>query len=55
MTMEARCSKVIFPNYLKKKPAEDSVVPPLWGTRKKKVFLGLFVHAAVPAELALSR
>ena len=48
MTMETRCSKVIFPNYSKKKPAEDTLVPPLWGTRGKTViFLGLFVHAAV--------
>ena len=48
MTMETRCSKVIFPNYSKKKPAEDTlVVPPLWGTREKNVFLGLFVHAPV--------
>ena len=48
MTMETRCSKVIFPNYSKKKPAEDTLVPPLWGTRGKMfVFLGLFVHAAV--------
>ena len=49
MTMETRCSKVIFPNYSKKKPAEDTLVPPLWGTRGKNVclfFLGLFVHAA---------
>ena len=49
--METRCSKVFFPNYLvlKNKPAEDTVVPPLWGTREKKmfVFLGLFAHAAV--------
>ena len=48
MTMETPCSKVIFPNYSKKKPAEDTVVPPLWVTREKMfVFLGLFVHAAV--------
>ena len=33
MTMETRCSKVFFPNYSKKKPAEDTLVPPLWGTR----------------------
>ena len=37
MTMETRCSKVIFPNYSKKKPAEDTIVPPLWGTRGKNV------------------
>ena len=48
MTMETRCSKVIFPNHSKKKPAEDTLLPPLWGTRGKNVgFLGLFVHAAV--------
>ena len=48
MTMETRCSKVIFPNYSKKKPAEDTLVPPLWEHGKKMfVFLGLFVHAAV--------
>ena len=30
------------------KPAEDTLVPPLWGTRGKNVrFLGLFVHSAV--------
>ena len=37
MTMETRCSKVIFPNYSKKKPAEDTLVPPLWGTREENV------------------
>ena len=37
MTMETRCSKVIFPNYSKKKTAEDTLVPPLWGTRGKHV------------------
>ena len=37
MTMETRCSKVIFQNYSKKKPAEDTLVPPLWGTREKNV------------------
>ena len=32
----------------KKKPAEDTLVPPLWGKREKNVcFLRLFVHAAV--------
>ena len=36
MTMETRCSKVVFPNYSKKKQAEDTLVPPLWGTREKK-------------------
>ena len=33
MTMETRCYKVFFPNYSKKKPAEDALVPPRWGTR----------------------
>ena len=48
MTMETRCSKVIFPSYSKKKPPENTLVPPLWEHRKKMfVFLGLFVHAAV--------
>ena len=50
MTMETRRSKAIFPNYSKKKPAEDTVVPPLvYGEHGKKmsVILGLFVHAAV--------
>ena len=37
VTMETRSSKVIFPNYSKKKPAEDTLVPPLWGTRGKNV------------------
>ena len=37
MTMETRCPKVIFPNYSKKKPAEGTLVPPLWGTRGKNV------------------
>ena len=46
MTMETRCCKVFFPNYSKKKTAEDTLVPPLWGKRKK-VFFGLFVHTAV--------
>ena len=35
--METRSCKVIFPNYSKKKPAEDTLVPPLWGTRGKNV------------------
>ena len=55
MTMKTRCSKVILPNYSKTKPAEDTLVPPLWGTRgKKNVFLGLFT-LLYTAELALSR
>ena len=46
--METRCSKVIFRNHSKKKPAEDTLVPPLWGTQEKLfVFLGIFVYAAV--------
>ena len=47
MTMETRCSQTydngnaMFQSYLskilkKKKPAEDTLVPPLWGTRGKK-------------------
>ena len=28
---------MIFPNYSKKKPAEDTLVPPLWGAREKNV------------------
>ena len=47
MTTETPCSEVIFPNYSKKKPAEDTLVPPLWETRERNVFLALFVHAAV--------
>ena len=60
MTMETRCSQTydngnaMFQSYLskifkKKKPAEDTLVPPLWGTRGKKNvrILGLFFHAAV--------
>ena len=35
VTMETRCSKVIFPNYSKHKPTEDTLVPPPWGTREK--------------------
>ena len=41
MTMETRCSKVIFPNYSTKKPAEDTLVPPILGTREKKMFVFL--------------
>ena len=37
MAMETRCSQVIFPNYSKKKPAEDTLVPPL--RREGIVFL----------------
>ena len=37
MTMGTRCSKVIFPNYSTNKPAEDTLVPQLWGTQEKNV------------------
>ena len=37
MTMATRCSKVFFPDYSKKKPAQDTVVTPLWGTREINV------------------
>ena len=52
MTMETRCSKVFFPNYTPEysteKPAEGTVVPPLWEHGILFfAFLGLFVHAAV--------
>ena len=49
MLMETRSPKVIFINYSKRKPAEDTLVPPLWGKREKKrfVFLGIFVYAAL--------
>ena len=43
VTMETRCSKVIFPNCSKKKPAEDTLVPPLWGTREKNVFFSRII------------
>ena len=43
MTMETRCSKVIVPNYSKKKPAEDKLVPPLWGTREENVCLSRII------------
>ena len=46
--METRSSKVIFPNYSKKKPAEDTSYR-RYGEHGEKmfVFLGLFVHSAV--------
>ena len=49
MTMETRCSKVIFPNYPKKKPVKRYARTAAMGNTGKKmfVFLGLFVHAAV--------
>ena len=47
--METRCSKVIFPNYSKKKPAQDTRSYRRYGEHGEKmfVFLGLFVNAAV--------
>ena len=55
--METRSSKVIFPNYSKKKPAEDTLVPPLWGTRGKNVRFSRIICFTLlyAAELALSR
>ena len=49
MAMETRCSKVVFPNYSKKKPAEDNARAAAMGNTSKKmfVFLALFVDAAV--------
>ena len=49
MTMETRCCKVSFPNFSKKKSAEDTLVTPLWGKQEQTVcfFQDLFVHAAV--------
>ena len=46
---ETRCSKVVFPNYSKKKPAEDNARAAAMGNTSKKmfVFLALFVDAAV--------
>ena len=37
MTTETRCCKVFFPNYSRKISAEDTLVPPLWGTREQNV------------------
>ena len=38
----------ILSKLFKKKPAEDTVVPPLWGKRGEMlVFLGYCVHSAV--------
>ena len=45
MTMETRCSKVIVPNYSKKKPAQDTLVPPLWGTRGKNVRFSRIIYS----------
>ena len=40
MTMGTRCCKVFFlKNYSKKKSAEDTLVPQLWGKREKNVCL----------------
>ena len=57
MTMETRCCKVLFPNYLKKKSAEDTHVPPLWRKEGKMFVFFLYclftrLHAA---EFVLSR
>ena len=47
MIVEMRCCKVLFPNYSKKKSAEDTLAPPLWEKRVGGVcFLILFAHAA---------
>ena len=59
MTMETRCAKVIFPNYSKKKPAEDTLVSPLWGKREENTSKYLFFYDYLftllyAAELALS-
>ena len=40
-------SQSYLPKLFKKKPAEDTLVPPPLGTQGKNVFRGLFVHAAV--------
>ena len=46
--METRYCKVLFANYSKKKSAEDTLVPPIWGKRETNIcFFKLFVHAAV--------
>ena len=43
MTTETRCCKVFFPKYPKKKSAEDTLVPPLWGKWGGKcLFLWIF-------------
>ena len=56
MTMETRCCNVFFPNYSKKKPAEDTLVPPLWGKRRKTfVFQDYMFTLLFAAEFALSR
>ena len=58
MTMETRCSKVFFPNYSKKKSAEDKLVPPLWGKRgggKGFFFKDYLLTLLYAAELSLSR
>ena len=57
MTMEARCCKVVFPNYSKEKSAEDTLVPPLSYEENGKIrlvfnyYLFALLHAA---ELVLS-
>ena len=41
MTMGTRCCKVFFPNYSKKKSAEDTLIPPQWGKRDFRFVLFL--------------
>ena len=57
MTMETRCSKVFFPNYSEKKPAGDTLVPPLWRKQEKKIFFlqDYLFTLLFAAALALSR
>ena len=38
-------TSVVFKKKRKKKPAEDTLVPPLWGTREKNVCFSRIVHA----------
>ena len=49
MTMETRCSKVIFPNYSKRNRLKIRSYRRYGENGRKKMFvvLGLFVHAAV--------
>ena len=58
MLMETRWWKVLFPKYLKKKSAEDTLVPPLWKNGGGKSFrfakYNLFTRMH-PAKLVLSR
>ena len=56
MKMRTRCSKVIFPNYSKKKLAEDRLLPPPWGTREICLLFRDYLFTLLyAAELALSR